>query len=448
MKLIADFHIHSKFSMATSKDLNPENLDLWSKIKGINIIGTGDFTHPEWLKELKEKLSPAEKGLFVLKKEFEKQYPFSCNNSYESPRFILTAEISCIYKRHGKVRKVHNIVFAPDFETVERIQQWMIEKKFNIKSDGRPIIGFDSKDLLDELLNINPDILFVPAHIWTPWFSLFGDKSGFNSIEECFGDSAKYIYAAEMGLSSNPPMNWAISNIDNLTLLANSDSHSPEKIGRNANILNCNLNYSAIISAIKSGNTAEFIGTINFFPQEGKYHFDGHRKCNVCYTPLDTIVNKGRCSVCGKPVVVGVLNRIAQMADRDDILLRPVKPLFFSLIPLKEIISQITGKGESSKEVVKQYYNAIECLKSEFDVLLNSTLDEIATAGGKELASAIEKMRAGEVSISEGYDGEYGKISIIENAAKINPLKLSFDLKEFRRLKQLYYSEPIQGELF
>ncbi|MCD4694768.1 MAG: endonuclease Q family protein, partial [Bacteroidales bacterium] len=285
MKFIGDFHIHSHFSIATSKELQPEYLDYWARKKGIKVVGTGDFTHPGWTKELKEKLEPAEEGLFKVKTEFKKRIPFPVKGDV---RFLLTAEISNIYKKNGKVRKVHNVVFAPSFEVVEKIQGKLSALGFNITSDGRPILGLDSRDLLNICLDASEDIFFVPAHIWTPWFSALGSKSGFDSIDECYDDLSEYIYAVETGLSTDPPMNWMVSPLDKYTLISNSDAHSPEKLGRNANLFDTEISYPSIIGAMKTGDPKKFLGTIDFFPQEGKYHYDGHRKCGIRWSPLET----------------------------------------------------------------------------------------------------------------------------------------------------------------
>ena len=337
MKFIGDFHIHSHYSIATSKELRPDFLDYWARLKGIKVVGTGDFAHPGWIQELKEHFEPAEEGLFKVKQEYKKKIYFPVEDDV---RFILTTEISNIYKKNGKVRKVHNVVFAPSFEVAETIQNKLINLGFNITSDGRPILGLDSRDLLELCLDSSEDIFFVPAHIWTPWFSVLGSKSGFDSVEECFEDLSPNIHAIETGLSTDPPMNWMCSFLDKYTLISNSDAHSPEKLGRNANIFNTELSYKGIIYAMKTGNPENFLGTIDFFPQEGKYHYDGHRKCGIRWSPIDTLQHDEICPVCGKKITVGVMNRIAQLADRDNVLERVNRHLFYSLIPLKEILSE------------------------------------------------------------------------------------------------------------
>ena len=414
MKFIADLHIHSHFSIATSKQLCPEHLDHWARIKGIQVVGTGDFTHPGWLKELKEKCRSAEPGLYRLKDEYRIQQDSGIKIRKEADtRFLLTAEISNIYKKDGKVRKVHNVVFAPDFETVEKIQHRLSALDFNITSDGRPILGLDSRDLLELCLDVSDQIFFVPAHIWTPWFSALGDKSGFETIEACYGDLTDHIYTVETGLSSDPAMNWMCGFLDPFTLISNSDAHSPEKLGREANLFNTDVSYFSITDALKTGDE-RFLGTVEFFPQEGKYHYDGHRKCGICWNPLQTLENKGVCPKCGKKVTVGVMNRIAQLSDRDSIEECTNKRPFHSIVPLKEILSELYGVGPNSKKIGAVYAQLIQKAGSEFNVLLHASLPEIQMAGGELLSEAVERMRCGNVHIQEGYDGEYGIIRVFQ----------------------------------
>jgi uncharacterized protein (TIGR00375 family) len=453
MKFIADFHIHSHFSIATSKQLIPEQLDFWAKLKGIKVVGTGDFTHPGWVKELKEKLEPAEQGLFKLKKEFNFQnFKNFASFSKKDVRFILTSEISNIYKKNGKVRKVHNVIFAPDFETVEKIQQSLINLGGNITSDGRPILGLDSKDLLELALEASENIFFVPAHIWTPWFSVLGDKSGFDSIEECYEELSEYIYAVETGLSSDPPMNWICSFLDKYTLISDSDAHSPEKLGRNANIFNTELSYDSIVNALKSGNPDQCLGTIDLFPQEGKYHYDGHRKCGVLWDPIETLKHNRICPECGKKVTVGVMNRVVQLSDRENFKERKNRLPFYSIIPLKEILSEISGVGPNSKKIDRTYQTILQNIGSELDILLNIPIYEINKKGNNILAEAIKRMRNGEIYIKEGFDGEFGVIKVFQDGeiqsfddtlfddfVQIKPSKrklINFDLKEYRRLQK------------
>jgi DNA helicase II / ATP-dependent DNA helicase PcrA len=414
MELITDLHIHSHFSRATSKDCNLEELYKWGKIKGINIIGTGDFTHPGWFKELQEKLDPAENGLFKLKEEIAKQVdpqiPLSCQNNII--RFILTSEISNIYSKNGKVRKLHNLIVSPSFQAVSTINA-RLEKIGNLKADGRPILGLDSKLLLQISLESDPKNFFIPAHIWTPWFGMFGSKSGFDSIQEAFEDLAPEIKAVESGLSSDPFMNWRVSSLDNITIISNSDAHSPPKLGREANIINCEINYDEIINAIKT-NDNRFRGTIEFFPQEGKYHFDGHRVCGIKLTPAETRANNGICPVCRKTVTVGVQYRVDELADKDE-KFSPENPKIVEyIIPLAEIIAQVKGtKSTNSKVVVKEYNRAIAALGDEFSILRKISTNEIKSKEFETLAISIHKMRNKEIFIDPGYDGVYGVIRIL-----------------------------------
>ncbi|HOK00706.1 MAG TPA: endonuclease Q family protein [Candidatus Pacearchaeota archaeon] len=399
MNIIADFHIHSKYSRATSKDMDLESLDKWARIKGINVLGTGDFTHPLWYKNILEKLTPAEEGLFKIK------------NSNSETRFILTSEISCIYSKNNKVRKIHILIFAPSFEIVEKINS-RLNLIGNLKADGRPILGLDAKELVKIILSISQDCFIVPAHIWTPWFSLFGSKSGFNSLEECFDNYSKYIFALETGLSSDPKMNWRLSALDNISLISNSDSHSPAKIGRETNVFDTDLSYFSIIDAIKTKNKEKFLYTIEFFPEEGKYHYDGHRFCNISMSPKETKENKNICPVCHKPLTIGVLNRVEELADREDGFVPQNAIPFKSVVPLQEIIADVFNVLPTAKKVKEEYDKLIKNFKNEFEVLLKIPYNELKLVVREEIATAIVKMREGKVEVCPGYDGVYGKIKI------------------------------------
>jgi len=407
MRFIADLHIHSHFSRATSRNLNPENLTLWAKKKGITVVGTGDFTHPGWLEELREKLVDAENGLFCLRRDLsemvERQVPALCRKPV---RFLLSGEISCIYKRGGKTRKVHHLILMPDFDSVKRLNR-SLERTGNITSDGRPILGLDSRDLLEMVLEASDRAFFIPAHVWTPWFSLFGSKSGFCSIEECFGDLTSYIHALETGLSSDPPMNRLISCLDDYLLVSNSDAHSASKLGREANIFQTGLDYDQIVGAMISKEG--FWGTIEFYPEGGKYHFDGHRKCNISMHPLETEKHRGICPLCGKPLTIGVLHRVAELSDRK---VPKISKGFQNLIPLTEILSEILGCGPATKKVNFAYEALLSSLGSELDILMEVPLEEIKVAGGILLGMAVDRMRQGRVIKQEGYDGEYGVIRL------------------------------------
>ncbi|MBD3225309.1 MAG: AAA family ATPase, partial [Caldithrix sp.] len=454
MQYIADLHIHSHYSIATSRNLIPEYLDYWARIKGIHVVGTGDFTHPGWQAELQEKLEPAdEPGLWRLKDAYRMDAPQARLNE---TRFMLTTEISNIYKKNEKTRKVHNLIFAPDFETVYKISR-ELHKIGNITSDGRPILGLDSRDLLHIALQASDDIFFVPAHIWTPWFSALGAQSGFDTITDCYSDLAGHIYAVETGLSSDPPMNWMCRFLDGYTLISNSDAHSPEKLGREANLFEGAISYYDMIKALKDPGHEAFMGTVEFFPQEGKYHYDGHRKCGMVWNPLETLQHGGLCPVCGKPVTEGVMHRVAQLSDRDDISERVHAKSFYSLIPLKEMIAEVTGTGPGSKKVNDAYFNLIRKGGSEFDILMNLPLEDIQTMANERLSEAIRRMRSREVHIEEGYDGAYGRVTCFregELADRVSQPSLfgdmvgesgtvfdsrpliSFDLQAYRRMQE------------
>ena len=399
MEFIADFHVHSKYSRATSRLMDVENLDKWAQIKGVKVLGTGDFTHPLWLKELKEKLEPVEAGLFGLK------------NFNSETRFLLTAEISCIYTKGGKIRKIHIVVFAPSFQAVDKIN-FELAKIGNLSADGRPILGLDAKELAKIVLNADENCLVVPAHAWTPWFAVFGSRSGFDSLEECFDDYAKYIYAIETGLSSDPKMNWRLSQLDKITLISNSDAHSPQKIGREANVFDTDLNYQAIAEAIKTKNKNKFLYTIEFFPEEGKYHYDGHSACDLRLSPKESKKYNNICPVCGKSLIIGVLNRVEKLADRPENFVPENAIPFKSLIPLGEVIAESLGVGVLSKQVDKFYNNLIKNLDNEFKILLDGKREEIEKYSLPEIAEGIIRVREGKVNIEPGYDGVYGKISI------------------------------------
>jgi uncharacterized protein (TIGR00375 family) len=412
MEFIADLHIHSKFSRATAKNLDLENLHIAAQCKGIRVIGTGDFTHPGWFAEISEKLVPAEAGLFKLNDELarvcDQHVPDACR---QPVRFILTAEISNIYKKAGKTRKNHNLVFVPDLDTAQKFSA-SLDKIGNIHSDGRPILGLDARDLLEIVLETSDKGFLVPAHIWTPWFSLLGSKSGFDSIEACFEDLTPHIFAVETGLSSDPPMNWRVSDLDGLTLISNSDAHSPQKLGREANLFDTQLSYFGLRSALRSGDPSKFRGTIEFFPEEGKYHLDGHRKCSLRLWPRETIKNKGICPVCGRPLTCGVLYRVEELADRPE----GVKPEkyhpYFNMIPLVEVLAEIFNVGPGSKRVLKNYQALLEKFGSEFSILRGIEPDNFVQAGIPMLGEALKRIRQNKIEISPGYDGEFGGIKI------------------------------------
>ena len=409
MKTIADLHIHSRFSMATSKEGTPENLDFWARKKGISLIGTGDFTHPVWREELKERLVSEGNGLYRLRdvyvKEESRKFPG------EGTRFVVSGEISSIYKKNGKTRKVHNVILLPSLEAADAMAQ-RLEKIGNIHSDGRPILGLDSHDLLEMMLDVCPEGILIPAHIWTPHFSVLGAKSGFDSVEECFEELAPYIHALETGLSSDPAMNWRISKLDRYQLVSNSDAHSPSKLGREANLLDIDCSYEGLYRVIQTGEGLE--GTVEFFPEEGKYHFDGHRKCGVSLSPVEAERLGGICPVCGKKLTMGVDHRVEQLADRAEGFVKKDGKKYESLVPLPEVISACMGYSTASKKVQGCFEQMIQTLGTEFDILRNVPSEDIKSCAGERIAEGIENVRTGNVKRIPGYDGEYGKIELFE----------------------------------
>ena len=409
MKMIADLHIHSRFSMATSKEGTPENLDFWARKKGISLIGTGDFTHPVWREELKERLVSEGNGLYRLRDEYVKEE--SRKFPGEGTRFVVSGEISSIYKKNGKTRKVHNVILLPGLEAADAMAQ-RLEKIGNIHSDGRPILGLDSHDLLEMMLDVCPEGILVPAHIWTPHFSVLGAKSGFDSVEECFEELAPYIHALETGLSSDPAMNWRISKLDRYQLVSNSDAHSPSKLGREANLLDIDCSYEGLYRAIQTGEGLE--GTVEFFPEEGKYHFDGHRKCGVSLSPVEAERLGGICPVCGKKLTMGVDHRVEQLADRAEGFVKKDGKKYESLVPLPEVISTCMGYSAASKKVQGCFEQLIQTLGTEFDILRNVPSEDIKSCAGERIAEGIENVRTGNVKRIPGYDGEYGKIELFD----------------------------------
>lgn len=407
MRVIADFHIHSKYSRAVSKKMDIDTIAQWARWKGIDLVGTGDFTHAAWLAHIKEKL--AEDGTGLLK---YKDCHAGARND-RGPSFILTSEISSIYKQGGKTRKVHTLIFAPDIATVEKINS-RLALVGNLHSDGRPILGLPVKDLAKIVLDINPDCMIIPAHAWTPWFSIFGSKSGFDSIEECFGDYSKYIYAIETGLSSDPEMNWRVSALDNITLISNSDAHSPANLGREANVFEIAENkftYKEITDIIKTKDNKRLISTIEFFPEEGKYHFDGHANCKLCINPFEKKYPDGRCPICRRPMTIGVASRVQDLADRKTFKQLKSFPASKHLVPLREIIASAFGVGVQSKKVNLEYHRLIKEVGPEFSILLDHDLKDIP----ERIAQGIINVRSGDLHIDPGYDGIFGKVHIFKD---------------------------------
>lgn len=389
MRFFADFHVHSRYSRGTSPALDLNELDRWAKIKGLTVVGSGDFTHPLWFQSIKKSLTETVPGLFCLKK----------NRS--AAHFVLSSEVSLIFKKDGQVRKVHLLILAPSLDAVEKINA-SLGRRFNLRADGRPILGAAVRDLSAEMLAIDDRIMIIPAHIWTPWFSLLGSRSGFDSLEECFEDYSPYIHAVETGLSADPPMLSKVTSLKRYTILSNSDAHSAPNLGREANEFECPLSYDGIAQAIRSG---KIVRTIEFFPEEGKYHYDGHRLCGISLPPAETRKLGGICPACGKSLTLGVLYRADELADRKAEGMVP----FSYQIPLKQILSQIMKSGENSKKVSRHYFSLIDRLGPEFNILQDLTIREISKTD-EQLAAAIQAMRENRVRRVPGYDGVYGKI--------------------------------------
>ncbi|KPJ63359.1 MAG: DNA helicase UvrD [Planctomycetes bacterium DG_23] len=409
MSFIADFHVHSRYSRATSKDMEVETLARWALNKGIALLGTGDFTHPAYFAELKAKLVAGGNGLFLLKNPPE--------SKDKQVHFILTAEVNNIFTQGGKLRKIHTMLFAPTFQVAEEINA-ALAKRGNLHADGRPTFSFAVKDLVRIVRDISPDILIVPAHVWTPWFSLFGANSGFDSIEECFEEEAGYIRVIETGLSSDPQMNWRLSALDEITLISNSDAHSPSKIGREANVFDCALDYYEIIEALKTKNRNAFLYTIEFFPQEGKYHYDGHRNCGVLFSPAETKSHNYICPVCGRRLTVGVMHRVESLADRPEGFTPQDAIGARHLVPLSEIIAEALSQGVNTKAVEGEYQRLILHLGSELDMLLNVPEEEIEKLASPRVSEGIRRVREARLQIVPGYDGVFGKINIFAEEEK------------------------------
>ena len=426
MNWLADLHIHSPYSRATSQKSDLFGLAAWAMAKGLALVGTGDFTHPAWLAHLEKELAPAEEGLFRLRQPPTPLPGLTVQGG--SPRFILTAEVSSIYKKAGKTRKIHNLLFVPSFAEAKAVNR-RLATIGNIASDGRPILGLDARNLLEILLEESPTGFLVPAHIWTPWFSLFGSKSGFDRLEDCFEDLSSHVFALETGLSSDPAMIRRISSLDRYSLISNSDCHSPSKLGREANCFSCGISFPALKAALQDPALG-FQGTLEFYPDEGKYHLDGHRNCNVVFTPEQTAQAKGICPVCGKGVTVGVLNRVQELADRVEPLYR-AQDQFQSLIPLEEILAELIGQGMTAKAVQGLYFHLLARQGAEFTLLRHWPLEE-AEQVSPLLAEALRRLRAGQVHRQGGFDGEFGRITLF------TPLELAAEAAEQKRLRQRF----------
>ena len=430
MQFVIDVHLHSRFARATSRELNPSNLHKWSALKGVDVVGTGDYTHPEWFAELSEQLEPAEEGLYQLepgrRTAVEQELPERCRRAVS---FMLSVEISTIYKKGDKTRKIHHVVILPTLESVARLNR-RLGAIGNLQSDGRPILGLDSRDLLEICLEADENVLFIPAHIWTPHFAALGASSGFDSLEECYEDLLPHIFAVETGLSSDPPMNWRLSALDRYAVVSNSDAHSPQKLAREATCFDTECSYPGIYSALKDRDPARFLGTLEFYPEEGKYHYDGHRKCEVCYKPAQTLAAEGICPVCGRKLTVGVLHRVEKLADRPEGFRPDVAPPYEYLIPLDEVIGAAVGVGPKSKKVRAVYDRLLAEVGTELEVLRRAGLEAIESCAGPLVAEGVRRMRCGEVDIYPGHDGEYGVISVFseEERTRLKGQGALFDL--------------------
>ncbi len=413
MKYVADLHIHSKFSRATSREMVLDTLAYWAKIKGIQLLATGDFTHPEWLFLLKQKLEPTGNGFFRLKNivPSENGYLEGLPLSTQDISFILSTEISFIYSKNGKVRKIHILLLAPDFESVEKINQ-KLSGLGNLRSDGRPILGLDAKAFVKIVADHCPQCVVIPSHIWTPWFSLFGANSGFDTIEECFEEMTPFIFALETGLSSDPAMNWKLSSLDKYSLVSNSDAHSPSKLGREANVFDTEFSYSGLVDAIKTKDSDKFLYTVEFFPEEGKYHYDGHRKCDILFSPRESLQHNNICPVCGKRLTIGVMHRVNELADREQGEYTSLRVPYKNLIPLNEIIAQAIEKTSECKSVWDIYFRFIHEFENEQNILTGLELSELMRLTPERVGIGVERMRKGDVKIVPGHDGCFGQISL------------------------------------
>jgi uncharacterized protein (TIGR00375 family) len=395
MPFIADLHIHSRYSRATSPDMMIPQLGRYAELKGITLVATGDFTHPEWLASLKRDLTPTGNGLF----------------QHGKTSFILSAEVNNAAQRRGKFHQIHNVLYASSFEAAEKVNR-VLGRYGNLGSDGRPTLRLDTEDMVREIMAVAPDTMFVPAHIWTPWFSLFGSRSGFDSVDECLGPLKQEITALETGLSSDPPMNWRLSELDPYTLVSNSDAHSPSRLGREANVFECELSYSTIREVLRTKDKQRLLYTIEFFPEEGKYHYDGHRACNVRLTPKQSLINNDLCPVCGRQLTVGVLHRVENLADRTEGVVPENAIPYKNLVPLEEIIAQAIGASRDTVGVKSRYESLVRALNGEFNVLLNVPIDEIERCANEKIAQGVANMRAGRVLAQPGYDGVFGVIDV------------------------------------
>lgn len=425
MRIIADLHIHSRFSRACSKALTFSNIDKWARIKGIGLVATGDITHPKWVEEIKSQLEDLGTGFFQLKANLlGKDIPTNLVKELTSPKFVLATELSCIYSKTGKTRRIHICFLFPTLTAVEKFNAYL-DPRYNIKSDGRPILGIDVKELTKIALEIDPKILVYPAHIWTPWFSIFGSKSGFDKFEDCFEEYSEKIYAIETGLSSDPPMNWRLSQLDRFTILSHSDAHSAENLGREADVFDFDQDYSYqdFYDAIRNKDHKRLLYTIEFHPEEGMYHYDGHRLCQIRFSPEETRKHKSLCPKCGKSLTVGVMNRVEQLADRPEGG-KPKDPIAYkSLVPLSEIIADAFGAGKKTQKVDQEYQKLISVFGSEFEILLDVPLEKLKKQSYEQVAEGIRRVREGELYVEPGYDGQYGVVKVFKPEEQIKTVR-------------------------
>lgn len=415
MRFIADLHIHSRFSRATSQEMDIPTIARAAKMKGITLVATGDFTHPDYFNSLQNYLKPAGNGLYF----------------YGDTYFIVNTEVNNIYSAGGRLRRIHNMIFVPSLESAQKVSEFL-SRYGNLRVDGRPTVSISSYELLARLLEMEPRAFLVPAHIWTPWFSLYGSNSGFDSLEECFSDLTGEVFALETGLSSDPPMNWRLSALDKKTLISNSDAHSPNRLGREANVFHCDLDYDTLRDVLKTKDKKRFLFTIEFFPEEGKYHYDGHRQCGVRLSPTQSILSGTVCPVCGRRLTIGVLHRVEKLADRKpEEVPQNVIP-FKHLVPLEEIIAEALGIGRDTTGVAKKYEEMVRALGSEFETLLDVPIEEIARFDEK-IAQGVARMRRGEIIVEPGYDGVFGIVKVLSSSSKSRVL--SADSEKGEQLK-------------
>ncbi len=434
-RIYADLHIHSRYARACSPQLTVENIDLWCRIKGLGLVATGDFTHPKWFAELKEKLEPHGEGLYRLKSTYRRYEPRFTPVAETDVHFICGTEVACIYRHNDQTRRVHHCIFAPNLETVDKINKALNTRGGKLAADGRPILGISSKDLLKLILEIDSRCVLVPAHIWTPWFAIFGSKSGYNSIQECFEDLTPHIFAVETGLSSDPPMNWRISSLDGITLTSHSDAHSLPNLGREADIFEgSELSYNGIMTAIKNAgqqneivdekvnlNKLRFIGTIEFFPDEGRYHFDGHRECKISLSPEQSSKLKNICPKCGRELTIGVLNRVNELSDRAKNIKPATSLPYTSLIELDKLLAQAYGvSGRHTKKITNDYWQLVSIGRGELPLLMDMPLEKLGQYASERTIEAIRRLRLGQVAEAiPGYDGVYGTIHLFNSEERI-----------------------------